>query len=204
MTKIKICGLMCSEDVDMVNAAKVDYAGFVFAPGRHHLTINQARVLKQHLDKTIQSVGVFVNESIDVIQKICIEGIIDIVQLHGDEDETYLHALKASIKQPVIRAIRVQKKQQLLDADQLPCDYLLLDSYHLHAYGGTGTAFDHTLIPDLKKPFFLAGGLRMDTIDQAILDIHPYAVDISSGVETDGHKDKGKIQAIVERIRMYE
>lgn len=204
MTRIKICGLMGVEDVAMINTVMVDYAGFVFAPGRHHLTINQAKELKQHLHNDIQSIGVFVNERMDVIQEICEQGIVDMVQLHGDEDEQYVIELQARIWQPIIRAIRVQCKEQLYDAEQSPCDYLLLDSYHIHAYGGTGTAFDHTLIPPLKKPFFLAGGLHMDTIDEAILFTHPYAVDISSGVETDGRKDKKKIQAIVERIRSYE
>ena len=204
MTKIKLCGLMRMEDVDMINTARVDYAGFVFASGRHRVTMDQAKTLKQHLHKDIQSVGVFVNEQLDVIQEICAQGIVDMVQLHGDEDELYLKKLQTRIKQPIIRAIRVQSKEQLYQADQLPCDYLLLDSYHIHAYGGSGRAFDHTLIPDLKKPFFLAGGLRIDTIDQAICSVHPYALDISSGVETEGRKDQRKIQAIVERIRTYE
>lgn len=201
MSKVKICGIMNLADVAIVNDTQPDYVGFVFASGRHYITLDQAATLKAKLSPRIQSVGVFVNADMESIQEASDRNIIDIVQLHGDEDESYLVKLKQRIQQPIIKAVRVQNQEQIIAAEQMPCDMLLLDSYQLDAYGGSGSSFDHTLIPTITKPYFLAGGLSIDTIEQVIRCYQPDVVDISSSVEIDAHKDATLVKAIIERVR---
>ena len=194
--KIKICGLTRPEDIAAVNAAMPDYIGFVFADSRRRVTPEDAAELKKKLDPGIKAVGVFVNADPSEIVHLCKSGVIDVVQLHGDEDADYIAALKRDVDCPIIKAIRVQSAQQLKAADSLPCDYLLLDTYHKNAYGGTGTAFDYTLIPPLNKPFFIAGGINADNINDAA-SVKPFCLDVSSGAETNGGKDAMKISQIV-------
>ena len=204
MTKIKICGLSRVEDIEAANQFKPDYIGFVFAEGsKRRVTKEQAARLKAALDPAILAVGVFVNAPVSEVQELCCEKIIDIVQLHGDEDESYISELKNAISNPVIKAIRVQSTEQLILADSLPCDTLLLDSFNAEQYGGTGKSFDYTLIPRLKHSFFLAGGLNADNIIFAIDTCHPEVIDISGGVETNGVKDPEKIRTIIELVRNY-
>lgn len=203
MSRIKICGLSRLCDIDFVNRYKPDYIGFVFAESKRRVTDEQAKNLKLHLDPDIAAVGVFVNDSIEHIEFLCKSGIIDRVQLHGDEDESYILELKSRVEHPVIKAVRVQKTEDILAAEQLPCDMLLLDTYTKGVYGGSGSTFDHTLIPHLKKPFFVAGGLNLDNI-RAVCGRGYYALDISSGVETNGVKDESKIKQIIEIIRSEE
>lgn len=200
MSKIKICGLTRSQDIDIVNETMPDYIGFVFAESRRRVTHTQAAAMKKRLSGSIKAVGVFVNADIEEIAELCNRGVIDLVQLHGDEDSDDILSLKKKIKCPIIKAARVQNPQQIIRAQALPCDYLLLDTYQKEQYGGTGTAFDYALIPTLQKPFFLAGGLNADNIKNAA-DVSPYCLDISSGVETDGVKDAGKIREIIRIIR---
>lgn len=205
MVKIKICGLTRPEDVEAVNRYKPDYVGFVFAEGSpRRVTPEQAAALKAALDPDIAAVGVFVNAPMETIVSLCRSGVIDMVQLHGDEGEDYLNALKQSVANPVIRAVRVQSAEQIAAADRLPCDALLLDACSGEAYGGTGKTFDRSVIPALRHPFFLAGGLDAGNILQAIRDCRPACVDVSSGVETDGVKDPRKILAVVELVRNSE
>lgn len=201
MIRIKICGLTREEDITAVNRCLPEYIGFVFAASRRRVSPGQARILKAKLDKRIKAVGVFVNEGIDSIAALCDAGTIDLVQLHGDEGEDFLRELKQRVDCPVIKAVRVKNPEQVLAAQRLPCDLLLLDTYSEAQYGGGGLTFDHSLIPGLHKPFFLAGGLNLDNIEQAIRDSHPWGVDISSGVESDGIKDEDKIKAIIARGR---
>jgi phosphoribosylanthranilate isomerase len=201
MTKIKICGLTRREDIETVNRWLPDYAGFVFAQSRRQVTPEQAALLKADLDPRIKAVGVFVNAPVSSIVKLCNTGVIDVVQLHGDESEAYIKELKEQIDSPVIKAVRVQSAEQVQQAEQLSCDLLLLDTYQKGEYGGSGQTFDHALIPDLQKRFFLAGGLENNNIARAIKRCKPYGVDISSGVETDGLKDEGKIKRIIQTVR---
>lgn len=200
MTKIKICGLFRQRDIDIVNEALPDYIGFVFAESRRRVTPEHAALLKAKLDPRIKAVGVFVNSKIGEVAELMNAGIIDLVQLHGGEDAAYIHELTRRSRCPVIKAVRVQSAAQVLAAEALPCDYLLLDAYHKDVCGGTGTSFDYTLIPRLTKPYFLAGGLNAGNVNKA-LELQPYCLDISSGVETDGVKDAVKIKEMTRIIR---
>lgn len=204
MTKIKICGLTRLEDISAVNHCMPDYIGFVFAESKRRVTPQQAYLLKKELNPQIKAIGVFTNETISVIVKLCDAGTIDLIQLHGDETEAYIQELKKNTKHPIIKAIRVQCAEQIMMAQSLPCDFLLLDTWHSGQYGGSGTTFDHTLIPNLEKPFFLAGGLHLANISKAILGSNPHGIDISSGVETEGRKDIKKIKEIVESVRTID
>lgn len=202
MTKIKVCGLKRPEDITFANKYHPNYIGFVFAKSSRQVTPETARELKALLDPDILSVGVFVNAPMEEISFLYKEGIIDLAQLHGDESTEYLQQLKTLHPSlPTIRAVRVQSREQILEAEQLPCDYLLLDTWSPNAYGGSGHGFDKSLIPPLTKPWFLAGGLTPDNVCDNILACHPYGVDASSSLESDGYKDKEKIKNFVEHIR---
>lgn len=204
MTKIKICGLTRPEDIESVNCWLPDYIGLVFGPSRRQVTPEQAGRLKAGLDSRIKAVGVFVNQALRVIVKLCGTGVIDAVQLHGDESETYIRKLKEQINCPVIKAVRVQSAEQVRQADKLSCDLLLLDTYQQGQYGGSGKTFDYAMIPILKQPYFLAGGLKNRNIARAIGKCKPYGVDISSGVETNGIKDDDKIRQIIQTVRTWD
>ena len=160
MIKVKICGLKRLEDIEIINEYQPEYIGFVFAHTKRYVEKETARKLRNALNPEIQAVGVFVNEDISVIEELCREQIIQLVQLHGDEDLSYIEQLRKCVKQPIIKAVRVRNREQLLEAEKLPVEYLLLDTYVKGIYGGSGQEFDKTLIPELKKPYFLAGGLN--------------------------------------------
>ena len=198
MVKIKICGLKRMEDIEIVNKYKPDYIGFVFADSKRKVTSDLACKMKKNLDSSIKSVGVFVDEDIDVIIKLYDEGIIDIAQLHGLENEEYIKKLKqkSNYQLEIINAIEMSDEKDLKEYDNSLADYLLLDSGK-----GSGKTFDWRLIrKDLKKEFFLAGGLNSKNISKAIEEFNPYAVDLSSGVETDGYKDELKIKEVMEEV----
>jgi len=201
MAKIKICGLSRPIDIDMANEAHPDYIGFVFAGSRRQVSEEKALELKQRLRPEIPAVGVFVNEEPGTIIRLCQAGIIDLVQLHGDEDEAYLLELRKQIAKPVIKAIRVRTGEDIERAKAMSCDFLLLDAYREEEYGGSGISFDWSVIKGMTKPFFLAGGINIGNVNQAITLTEPYCIDISSGVETDGHKDGEKIRKIIEKVR---
>lgn len=198
MAKIKICGLKRLEDIEIVNKYKPDYIGFVFADSKRKVSSDLAFKMKKNLDSSIKSVGVFVDEDIDVIIKLYDEGIIDIAQLHGLENEEYIKKLKqkSNYQLEIINAIEMSGEKDLLEFDNSLADYLLLDSGK-----GSGKTFDWRLIrKDLKKEFFLAGGLNSKNISKAIEEFNPYAVDLSSSVETDGNKDELKIKEVMEEV----
>lgn len=202
MTKIKICGLRRIQDVDYVNSCKPDFAGFVFAESKRKVTIEQTVELKSHLAKEIIPVGVFVNEQIEKVAKLLNEGIIDIAQLHGDEDKAYISRLRKQMKRgKLIKAIRVASMDSLIDCQNIDVDYLLFDTFSFGEYGGTGRQFDWNLISGIKKPFFLAGGIDSDNVLKAIKEVQPFGVDVSSAVETNGFKDKEKIIEIVTKVK---
>lgn len=201
MTKIKICGLTRPIDIEMANEALPDYIGFVFAKSRRQVTEQTAAELKNRLHPEIKAVGVFVNEDPAMIIRLCQSGIIDMIQLHGDEDETYMEQLRTVINNPIIKAVRVRGEEDIMKAGQYHCDYLLLDAYKENEYGGSGVTFDWTLINALNRPFFLAGGINTDNVSKALELASPYGIDISSGVETEGFKDRNKIMEIITRVR---
>ncbi|EHQ88555.1 phosphoribosylanthranilate isomerase [Desulfosporosinus youngiae] len=201
MTKIKICGLTRECDIDAVNDAYPDYVGFVFADSKRRITPQAALKLRERLSKRIQTVGVFVDESIEQIDDICAKGIIDVIQLHGHENQAYIERLQEKLGKPVIKAVRVRSRETIEAAETLNCNYLLLDSYSDKGAGGTGETFDWKVINEVRTPFFLAGGLNSLNILQAIRTVKPFGVDISSGVEIDGFKDRDKIAEIVDLIR---
>lgn len=201
MTKVKLCGLSRPEDILAVNEALPDYIGFVFAESRRRISDKTAAQLKEQLDPRIQTVGVFVNERLETVLRLSDSNLLDILQLHGDETEDYIRALKQSVKQPVIKAVRVSGANDLISAERLPCDYLLLDTYHKEQYGGSGISFDWSVVHGISKPFFLAGGMNRDNVKEAIHRLSPYCIDISSGVETDQVKDREKMIEIVTKVR---
>ena len=198
MVKIKICGIRRLEDIEMVNKYKPDYIGFVFADSKRKVSHELASKLKANLSPDIISVGVFVNESEDEILKLYADGIIDIAQLHGGESEDYIKYLKDNTNDElkIIKAIEMSEDEDLSVHDNSQADYLLLDSGK-----GSGKTFDWRLIrKDLKKKFFLAGGINSSNINNAIEEFNPFAIDLSSSLETDGYKDENKIREIMEGI----
>ena len=198
MTKIKICGIKTIKDIENINEAQPDYIGFVFAKSKRQVDFNLAYLLKTKLNHQIEAIGVFVNEDINFIEKLCNENIIDIVQIHGDENEEYVSKLKKAVFKPIIKTVRVKDRIDTLYND---ISYILFDTYNKDEYGGTGKSFNWDLIKGYKKPFFLAGGLGISNAAEAIHSVHPYCVDVSSGVETGGVKDRQKIIDIVNLVR---
>ena len=198
MVKIKICGLKRLEDIEIVNKYKPDYIGFVFADSKRKVSHDLAYELKMNLDSDIISVGVFVDAPQDEILKLFDEGVIEMAQLHGIESEEYILNLKEKTDNElkIIKAIEMSEDVDLLKYNDSNSDYLLLDSGK-----GSGKTFDWRLIrSDLKKDFFLAGGLNSSNICEAINEFNPYAIDLSSSLEIDGFKDENKIKEIMEAI----
>ena len=197
MTKIKLCGLTRPCDIEYVNELLPEYIGFVFAPkSRRYISPEKAEVLREHLDDRITPVGVFVDEKIEVIADLIKRKIIDIVQLHGNESEQYIEDLQRVIDCPVIKAFRMESETDIVSANNSSADYVLLDSR-----GGTGKVFDHSLLKDIARPYFLAGGLTPENVETAIKQLAPFAVDASTSLETDGFKDKIKMTAFVNAVR---
>ena len=200
MTKIKLCGLSRPCDVAMANRFAPDYIGFVFAAGsRRFVSREKARQLKQLLHPSIAAVGVFVNEDPAAVADLLNGGVIDMAQLHGGEDRAYIEALRALTEKPILQAFRVKNLDDIAAAEQSTADFVLLDSG-----GGTGKAFDWSLAARLSRPYFLAGGLDCRNVSSAVRTLHPFAVDVSSGIETDGFKDETKIQQFIYNLRKEE
>ncbi|MCH5462935.1 phosphoribosylanthranilate isomerase [Lactobacillus sp. LC28-10] len=186
MTQIKICGLMREQDTQVVNEVHPDFAGFVFAKSRRQISLPTALKFRQLLDPSIPTAGVFVNEPLENMLKIYHSGAIQIVQLHGNESEETVKALKAA-GATVFQVFKPNAKITPTTAD-----YVMLDSGN-----GSGVALDWTRVPNAPHPFILAGGLTPDNVTTAINTVHPDVIDVSSGVETNGQKDPDKIRAIV-------
>jgi phosphoribosylanthranilate isomerase len=196
--KIKICGLFRPVDVTYVNEALPDYAGFVFAKSRRKVSLDLAEEMRSALDEKITPVGVFVDSPIEEIVSIYEEGIIDIAQLHGDESAEYIETLREHCKVKIIRAVSVETEHDIRRANGFGADHLLLDN----GPGGTGVKFDWSLVKHVTKPFFLAGGINLSNMEDALhLTPAPYALDISSGAEIDGLKDRDTIIKLVETVR---
>mgnify|MGYP000926050784 FL=1 len=201
MTRIKICGLTRHEDIDAVNRYLPDYIGFVFAKSRRQVSDERAMELKSRLDPRISAVGVFVNEDMERIVKLCGQGVIDVVQLHGDEEGDYITRLKQKIRNPVIKAVHVGKGKRAVNVYENIGDFLLFDTYHEGQFGGSGKPFDWSLVEKPDRPYFIAGGINRSNVLSAIETLHPYGVDISSGVEKNGVKDGELIGEIITIIR---
>ncbi len=204
MSKIKICGLKTAEDIEIVNKYLPDYIGFILAPSKRQITLNQAQKLSQILLPTIKKVGVFVNEDINIIKDYVDKKIIDIVQLHGDETTSFANEVEETLKVPVIKVYRVKDKTSLEEIKKeipsLKTKYILFDTYHEKNYGGSGKSFDWNLLKDIQTPYFLAGGIGEDNIQEAIR-LNPEAIDLSSSVETNGVKDEAKVRKMIQLIR---
>lgn len=197
MVKVKICGLKQLQEIEIVNNFCPDYAGFVFAPSKRRITAATAKVLKEKLNPSIQAVGVFVNEPLESLISYVKADVLDIIQLHGDEDLVYIKMLKKSSHLPIIKAIRIKDEESLVSQEELiysqEIDHILLDNYDTRQYGGSGNSFNWQFLEKIKRPYFLAGGIGADNVREA-LKHKPYALDISSKVETDGIKDGAKIE----------
>ena len=187
-------GIKTREDIELLEKYQPDYVGFVFAGKKRKITYDQAKELKKGLLSSIQVVGVFVNEDISFVEKLVKNDVIDLVQLHGQETNEYIKILKQKIDVPIIKAIQIKNDDSFnVDYD---VDYYLFD----HGSGGTGESFDWSMLKEVNKPVFLAGGINLSNIDEA-LKMNVYGLDVSSGVETDGFKDREKIKEIVRRAR---
>lgn len=200
MTKIKLCGLSRPCDIAAANTLKPEYIGFVFASkSRRYVSPEKAYELKRMLSKDIKAVGVFVNESVETVARLLDKNVIDIAQLHGEEDDNYIKNLRTLTDKPIMKAFCIRNKKDIIDAQNSAADYILLDSG-----AGTGTVFDWDLILNIRRIYFLAGGLGLNNIRKAIDELHPFAVDVSSGIETNGVKDKEKMAAFIAAVREEE
>lgn len=200
MTKIKLCGIQRYEDIDVVNELLPDYIGFVFAKkSKRFISYDMAKSLKIRLDKRVKAVGVFVDESIENIIYLVRNDIIDLIQLHGDEDGEYISKLKKYVNIPVIKAFKIKSKADINTLYKEGSDFILLD-----AGAGEGKTLDESILKDFKGDYFLAGGLSPDNISEKINTLHPFGVDVSSGIETDGKKDADKMRKFVKLVREVE
>lgn len=199
--KIKLCGIRRALDIEYVNEFLPDYIGFVFAESRRQVNFHQAKSLYNILNKSIKSVGVFVNAPLDSVLEAT--EILDVIQLHGDEDNSYIEALRAKTDKEIWRAVRASTLNDIINAQGLNADMLLIDSFSANAYGGTGKTADWDLISNagISRPYFLAGGLTCENVSDAVKKLSPYGIDISGGIETDGSKDRAKIQKIMKILR---
>lgn len=200
MTKIKICGLTRPMDIETVNRLGPEYIGFVFASqSRRYVTPSQAKKLREQLKEGILAVGVFVNAPISTIVSLCQDNVIDMIQLHGQEEDSYIKELRQYIIKPVIKAFSIESHRDIQRANGSVADYVLLDN----GAGGTGESFDWSLLTHITRPYFLAGGLSHKNIQEALnrSSPHLYAVDTSSGVETEGVKDHRKIEKFIRLVR---
>ena len=199
--RLKICGLSRDQDIDYVNEARPNYAGFVFAPSPRQVSFVMAQYLRFRLASGIEPVGVFVNAPVKTIAELYRNSTISIAQLHGTEDDAYINRLKEVTGKENLKAISVIKAIKLDKTDEgrtiaTNADFLLLDSG-----AGSGKTFNWDLLKSIKinKPWFLAGGIDIKNIDKAI-SLKPYGIDVSSGVETNGLKDQKKILELSARI----
>ena len=192
MTKVKICGLSTEQAVATAVENGADYIGFVFAPSKRQVSLSQVKDMVKGVTGKTKIVGVFVSPTLEELQEAVQTVPLDLVQVHGDFDES----LFEEVSVPSIRALQITEKTEHVDSQ---ADYLLFDA----PVAGSGQTFDWQLLKDklIHKPYFIAGGLTVDNVAEAKALFHPYAVDVSSGVETDGHKDLDKIKAFIERVK---
>ena len=195
--KIKFCGLRREQDILYANELKPDYIGFVFAgTSKRYVDPETALLLRNKLADDIIPVGVFVDKPADTVADMVRRGIIDVVQLHGKEDEAYIAALRELTDAVIIQAFRIGSEEDAERAGKSSADYILLDSGQ-----GTGSTFNWSLISGIRRDYFLAGGLNPGNVSEAVMRCNPFAVDVSSGIETDGFKDIEKMRAFTEAVK---
>ena len=215
--KIKMCGISKVETIPAIVEAKPNYMGLVFAPSKRQVTVEQAKTLVEELHKvyvkkygsdtehdkndTIKTVGVFVNETVDNLVTIANEANLDAVQLHGDEDETFIQSLKERTNVEVWKAVQIRSAVDAEAWIDSSADMLLFDAYHKDERGGTGDVFDWSSLDEFERPFMLAGGIDSTNVARAIRTVRPYGIDISSGIETNGVKDDEKIKAFTNIVK---
>ena len=215
--KVKMCGISKVETIPAVVEAKPDYMGLVFAPSKRQVTVDQAKTLVEALHKQytkrynngteqsnndeIKTVGVFVNETLDNLVTIATDANLDVVQLHGDEDEAFIQSLKGRTNVEVWKTVQIRSAADAEAWIDSSADMLLFDAYHKDERGGTGEVFDWSCLDEFERPFMLAGGIDSTNVARAIRTVRPYGIDISSGIETDGVKDDEKIKAFTNIVR---
>lgn len=224
--KVKMCGISKVETIPAIIDAKPDYMGLVFAPSKRQVTVEQAKILVEELYKqnvvgnnseaeqtepvtsldtaspeTIKTVGVFVNETVENLLKIAEEVKLDVIQLHGDEDESFIQILKEQSNVEVWKAVQVRSAADAEKWIDSSADMLLFDAYHKDERGGTGEVFDWSSLDEFERPFMLAGGIDSTNVVRAIRTVRPYGLDISSGIETNGVKDDEKMKAFTNIVR---
>ncbi|MDY5972931.1 MAG: phosphoribosylanthranilate isomerase [Butyricicoccus sp.] len=199
MTKIKLCGLSRPCDIDFVNAVQPDFCGFVIdvPKSRRNVTPEQVRALCARLAPSIKAVGVFVNAPPEEVAALLETHATAAAQLHGQEDDAYIRSLRRLTDAPIIQAFHAASPADIERANHSIADCILLD----HGAGGTGCTFDWSLTDRVTRPYILAGGLTPENLPRAIERCHPFAVDLSSGVETNGCKDLNKMRAAVAAVR---
>jgi phosphoribosylanthranilate isomerase len=197
--EIKICGIRREEDIEIINKYKPDYIGFIFAESKRKVSPEMAKKLSSKLVGDTKTVGVFVNAAQSEVKNIAETVGLDVVQLHGDEDEEYIKSL--DVGSEIWKAVRVKNGDDINDVRG--ADRLLLDKYTEKEYGGSGKVFDWTKVGTLKtdKPIILAGGLSKENVAEGIRIFNPVCVDVSSSVETDGFKDEKKIKEFIDTVR---
>ncbi|MFC2718251.1 MAG: bifunctional indole-3-glycerol-phosphate synthase TrpC/phosphoribosylanthranilate isomerase TrpF [Veillonella parvula] len=215
--KVKMCGISKVETIPAVVEAKPDYMGLVFAPSKRQVTVDQAKTLVEALHKQytkrynngteqsnndeIKTVGVFVNETLDNLVTIATDANLDVVQLHGDEDEAFIQSLKGRTNVEVWKAVQIRSAADAEAWIDSSADMLLFDAYHKDERGGTGEVFDWSCLDEFERSFMLAGGIDSTNVARAIRTVRSYGIDISSGIETDGVKDNEKITAFTKLVR---
>ena len=198
-TKIKICGIRRNEDAEYINEVLPEFAGFVFwDKSKRNVSFEEAVELRRAIDKRIATVGVFVDPDPEFVRKLTDNGVISYVQLHGKESEEYIRVLREMIGESVyiIKAYEVSDLDGVRQANMSGADMVLIDSGK-----GSGNTFDWSLLTEINRDYFLAGGLSAENVKKAIEALHPYAVDVSSKVETDGCKDRDKINEFCSEVR---
>lgn len=205
MVKVKICGIRREKDVEFINKYKPDYVGFVFAKSKRQVDVNTARELGKKIDPEIKKVGVFVNEDVEIVKKSAVCASLDIIQLHGDEDEDYIKKLDGFT---IWKAVNINSEEDVSKFKNYSAAGFLVDSFDGSNRGGTGKTFNWNILKTMKnqisKPIIAAGGLNIDNVEKCIKMLSPFAVDVSSGVETDGFKDGEKIKKFITRVRNFK
>ena len=214
--KVKFCGITQLDTVPVLLETGPDYVGFVFAPSKRQVTVEQAQSIARDLrdslkitngDKSSSPVGVFVNEMIPTIVEIAKAVPLSIVQLHGDETIAYIETLRNQLQEQQLesveiwKAIQVQGKEDMLPWEQAPIDGLVVDAYSKKERGGTGKTIDWSLLEGVQVPYYLAGGIGLHNVVRAIRRLQPYGLDMSSSLETNGQKDAKKMSTMSQLIK---
>lgn len=195
--KIKICGLMTEDDILCVNKLLPEYVGFMFwQPSKRYISVEKAGCFKALLDPRIKAVGVFLDQDVNEVIDIAKSGVIDVIQLHGSESDEYIKSIRDEVDLPIIKAFSVAKGADADTINKSPSDMVLIDS----GRGGTGELFNWEFLKGIKREYFLAGGLSPKNAGEAV-KTGAYALDVSSGVETDGKKDAEKIRRFITTVR---